>query len=152
PAPAAPWAPELFRAVDLLVPNEQEAALLADQPVQSVAEAEAAAARLLSFGCKAVLVTLGSQGALLFGQGGARHFPAFPVEVVDATAAGDAFCGALAAVLAEGSSLEEAVPFACAAGALTCTRRGAQESLPTRDAVLALLERRGDAAPGSCPP
>ncbi|MGH7394353.1 MAG: ribokinase, partial [Candidatus Methylomirabilales bacterium] len=110
PAPAAPWAPELFRAVDLLVPNEQEAALLADQPVRSVAEAEAAAARLLSFGCKAVLVTLGSQGALLLRPGGARHFPAFPVEAVDATAAGDAFCGALAAALAEGRALEEAVP------------------------------------------
>jgi len=142
PAPAAPVGPEIFRAVDLLVPNEQEAALLADRPVQSVAEAGVAAARLLDFGCKAVLVTLGSQGALLVRRGEARHFPAFPVEAVDATAAGDAFCGVLAAALAEGRALEEAIPFACAAGALTCTRRGAQESLPTRDAVLALMRRR----------
>jgi ribokinase len=147
PAPAAPWAPELFRAVDLLVPNEQEAALLADRPVRSVAEAEAAAARLLDFGCKAVLVTLGSQGALLLRPGGARHFPAFPVEAVDATAAGDAFCGALAAALSEGRGLEEAVPFACAAGALTCTKRGAQESLPTRDAILGLMGQRAGFGP-----
>jgi ribokinase len=139
PAPAAAVAPEIFGAVDLLVPNEGEAALLADRPVGSVAEAEAAAGRLLGFGCKAVLVTLGSQGALLLRPGEARHFPAFPVEAVDATAAGDAFCGALAAALAEGRALEAAIPFACAAGALTCTRRGAQESLPTRDAILALL-------------
>jgi ribokinase len=142
PAPAAPVSPETFRAVDLLVPNEPEAALLTDRPVDSIAEAEAAAARLLGYGCKAVVVTLGSQGALLLRGGEARHFPAFPVEAVDATAAGDAFCGALAAALAEGSPLEAAIPFACAAGALTCTRRGAQESLPTRDAILALLARR----------
>lgn len=152
PAPAAPVAPEIFRAVDLLVPNEGEAALLTGRPVGSVAEAEAAAARLRGFGCKAVLVTLGSQGALLLDRGGARHFPAFPVEAVDATAAGDAFCGALAAALAEGRPLEDAVPFACAAGALTCTRRGAQESLPGREAVLALMGRRAAPSPGPCPP
>lgn len=142
PAPAAAVSPEIFRAADLLVPNEQEAALLTGRPVGSVAEAEAAAAQLLGYGCKAVVVTLGSQGALLVRGGEARHFPAFPVEAVDATAAGDAFCGALAAALAEGGTLDAAIPFACAAGALTCTRRGAQESLPTRDAILALLVGR----------
>jgi ribokinase len=152
PAPAAPLSPELFRTVDLLVPNEPEAAQLADRPAGSIAEAEAAAARLLGYGCKAVVVTLGSQGALLLRGGEARHFPAFPVEAVDETAAGDAFCGALAAALAEGSPLEAAIPFACAAGALTCTRRGAQESLPTRDAILALMGRRPAAGPGSCLP
>lgn len=149
PAPAVAVAPELFGAVDLLVPNEGEAALLADRPVGSFAEAEAAAGRLLGFGCKAVLVTLGSQGALLLRPGEARHFPAFPVEAVDATAAGDAFCGALAAALAEGRALEAAIPFACAAGALTCTRRGAQESLPTRDAILAFMGKGAEEGPRS---
>lgn len=139
PAPAAREAAGLFEFVDLLVPNAQEAALLAGHPVRSVGEAEDAARRLLAQGCRAVIVTLGSEGALLLRPGEARRFPAFPVQAVDATGAGDAFCGALAAALAEGRPLEAAVPFACAAGALACTRRGAQESLPTRDAVLALL-------------
>jgi ribokinase len=142
PAPAAREATGLFEFVDLLVPNEQEAALLADRPVRTAAEAEEAARRLLAHGCKAVIVTLGSEGALLLHPGEARRFPAFPVEAVDATGAGDAFCGALAAALAEGRPLEAAIPFACAAGALACTRRGAQESLPTRDAILTLLAER----------
>ncbi len=142
PAPAVRLGADVLRMVDLLVPNEQEAAVLAGRPVQSVADAEAAAAILLGFGCGAVVVTLGSQGALLLRGGAARHFPAFPVQAVDATAAGDAFCGALAAALVEGEDLEEAIIFACAAGALTCTKRGAQESLPTRDAILALMRRQ----------
>ena len=68
-----------------------------------------------------------------------RGFPAFSVRAVDSTAAGDAFNGALATALAEGRAMEQAIPFANAAGACATTRRGAQESLPDRDAIAALV-------------
>ncbi|MBI4391953.1 MAG: ribokinase, partial [candidate division NC10 bacterium] len=75
PAPAAREAAGLFEFVDLLVPNEQEAALLAEHPVRGAGEAEDAARRLLAQGCRAVIVTLGSEGALLLRPGEARRFP-----------------------------------------------------------------------------
>ena len=84
-------------------------------------------------------MTLGEQGALLSNGISVTHFPAFPVEAVDTTGAGDAFNGALAVDLASGTSAEEAVPFANAAGALAATRRGAQESFPDRSRIEALL-------------
>jgi ribokinase len=67
------------------------------------------------------------------------HLSGFPVEVVDTTAAGDAFIGGLAVALLEGMPLVEAARFANAAGALACTRLGAQTSLPARHEVMALL-------------
>ncbi|MFQ5801600.1 MAG: ribokinase [Candidatus Methylomirabilales bacterium] len=139
PAPAARIPPEFFPLVDLLTPNETEASTLTGGPVEKLRGAEEAGARLLEMGCGAVIITLGAQGALLVSTGGIQHFPAFPVHPVDSTAAGDAFNGALAAALAEGGLLQEAIPFANAAGAVTTTRRGAQESLPDRAAILALL-------------
>jgi ribokinase len=98
-------------------------------------------------------VTLGSQGALLCAASVVRHLPTIPVEAVDTTAAGDAFNGALAAALAGNSRadllhtdrlrlLEDAVRFANAAGALAATKRGAQESLPTRAEIERLLAER----------
>jgi ribokinase len=79
-----------------------------------------------------VIVTLGAEGALAVSASAPVHYPAFPVTAVDSTAAGDAFNGALATGLAAGGSLEQALPLANAAGALACTRRGAQDSLPGR--------------------
>jgi ribokinase len=91
-----------------------------------------------------VIVTLGSEGALVCGGASPVHYPAFPVTVVDTTAAGDAFTGALATGIAAGGTLEQAMPLANAAAALTCTRRGAQGSLPDRGAVERYLrELRG---------
>jgi ribokinase len=100
--------------------------------VTDPASARAAAERIREGGAGSVIVTLGGQGALVCGPEGAVHFPAFPVTVVDTTAAGDAFNGALAVGLAAGGTLEEALPLANAAGALACTARGAQDSLPAR--------------------
>jgi ribokinase len=82
-----------------------------------------------------VLITLGERGALLVGKTQSLRFPAYPVRPVDTTAAGDAFNGALACALAEGQTLDAAVPFANAAGALATTKRGAQDSLPVRSAI-----------------
>jgi ribokinase len=90
-----------------------------------------------------VLVTLGDRGVLACEGESMVHFPAFPVEAVDTTAAGDAFNGALAVGLAAGGSLEQAIPLANAAAALACTKRGAQDSLPQRAEVEAFLRSLG---------
>lgn len=140
PAPATSLPPDLFPLVDLLTPNETEAAALTGLQVEETGEAEEAGRRLFAKGCGGVIVTLGARGALWVGEKGVEHFPAFPVSSVDSTAAGDAFNGALATALARGEELRGAVRWANAAGALTTTRRGAQESLPTREEIEKLLQ------------
>jgi ribokinase len=142
PAPAQPLPPELTRLVDVLVPNEFEAALLTGLPVDSDEQIRAAAAALRASGAANVIITLGGRGALLATASGFRHFPAFPVKPVDTTAAGDAFVGSLGAALAEGRPLEEAMRWGSAAGALSTTKKGAQPSLPGRGEVEALLNSR----------
>jgi ribokinase len=139
PAPATLLPQEYFPLVDLLTPNETEASNLTGVSVGDRRGAEKAGVRLLEMGCGDVIITLGAQGSLWVGKDGARHFPGFSVHGVDSTAAGDAFNGALAAALAEGKAMQDAIPFANAAGALATTRRGAQESLPDRAAIVTLL-------------
>jgi ribokinase len=138
PAPAtrAILDPALLSLVDVLTPNAGEAAFLtaADTREASVHDDEAAlgwARRLQSLGCRQVVVTLGSAGCLVVDEQPTR-VPGRNVAAVDATAAGDAFNGALAVGLSEGRSLVEAARWANAAAALSVTRRGAQPSLPTR--------------------
>jgi ribokinase len=139
PAPARPLPEKLLALVDVLVPNESESALLTGMPVDNVDQAAAASAELRRAGVGTVILTLGERGALLAEQTGTRVFPAFEVEPVDTTAAGDAFLAGLAVTLAEGKRLDEAVQWANAAGALATTKLGAQTSLPTRQAVERLL-------------
>ena len=87
---------------------------------------------MLDRGASTVIGTLSGQGAVVCDAKSATHYPSFPVTAMDTTAAWDAFNGALALGLAAGGSLEQAIPLASAAAALTCTRRGAQDSLPDR--------------------
>jgi sugar/nucleoside kinase (ribokinase family) len=126
-----------------VTPNESELAVLAGAPVldnpTSDDEIDARAVRLLERGATAVLVKLGARGARLVTSVRRVAWPAFPVAAVDTTAAGDAFNGALAVALAERAELDDAIRFACAAGALSVTRPGAQPSMPTRDEVEQLL-------------
>jgi len=140
PAPARPLSDALLRAVDVLTPNQTEAAQLAGFPPDGTTTAEAAARQLIRRGVRSVLVTLGVDGALLVTAGVVAHYPAVPVTPVDTTAAGDAFNGALAFALADGQRLEEAVPLANAVAALAVTRRGAQPSMPDRAALDAFLD------------
>jgi ribokinase len=139
PAPARPLPARLLSMIDVLVPNETEAALLADLPVGTQDEAQKAAEALLRSGVGAVILTLGERGALPAGGGETRVYPAFDVQPVDTTAAGDAFVAGLAVALAEGKGLSEAVRWVNAGGGLTATKLGAQPSLPTRGALERLL-------------
>lgn len=142
PAPARQDAADLIRLADILVPNEVEAmgltGVIASGESAAPGPAEAAR-RLREQGAPVVVITLGARGVLLATDAGEQHFPAHPVNVVDTTAAGDAFCGALAVALAEGRELADAVAFANAAGALAVTRLGAEPSLPRREEVERLL-------------
>jgi ribokinase len=136
PAPVRPLPDELLGAVDVLVPNRVELAQLAAAPApETVADATALAGRLAS---RAVVVTLGAEGALVVEDGRTSHVPAVAVRPVDTTAAGDAFCGGLADALAGGAGLEDAARWAVRVAAAACTRQGAQASLPTPDEVRAL--------------
>lgn len=141
PNPAPPLDDPMWRLVDVLLPNESEAESLSGVPVRDLDGAERAARVLIDAGCGSVVVTLGSRGALWLPGAGASAIlvESFPVEQVDATAAGDAFCGALGASLAEGIDMPHALRRASAAGALAVTRLGAEPSLPRRAEVEALL-------------
>ncbi|HRC42444.1 MAG TPA: ribokinase [Nitrospira sp.] len=130
PAPAAQLPSDLLRLVDILTPNESEAQALTG----SVVPAEAA--RILTDrGVGIVVVTCGANGAFLTTGNDVTHIPGFLVETIDSTGAGDAFNGALACAVAEGVPIKSAIERANAAGALATTGRGAQESMPTKDAI-----------------
>lgn len=143
PAPAEPLPPEILNRITYIKPNEHEAASITGIPVTDFASAERAAAQLLTGGTKGVIVTLGTAGAILAERGkDPVTIPAFPVDAVDSTAAGDCFSGALAVRLGEGALISEAVQFASAASALSVMRLGAQPSIPTRSETLEFLEKR----------
>jgi ribokinase len=133
PAPAAALPGAVLADCDVIVPNEHELALLGGVDA------------LLAAGCGAVVVTRGGAGVDVHAGGTAGtaplHVPPFPVDVVDTTGAGDAFCGALAARLAAGDPLEVAVRWAAAAGALATTVAGAVPAQPRADAIRELLAR-----------
>ncbi len=137
PAPAQTLPETLLKQIDLLVPNEKEAMAL----VGRRGDPASLARRLQEMGAQTVVVTLGGKGCFVASRDARFTVPAFPVQAVDATAAGDCFVGALGVALAEGQSLKEAVTFANAAAALSVTKMGAQPSLPPREEVEAFLAR-----------
>ena len=140
PAPVQELSDELLGLVTYLTPNAGEVAALTGIEVSDLDSGRRAAARLCERGVGTVIITLGEEGALVCDGATAVHFEAFPIEVVDTTGAGDAFNGALAVGLSAGGSLEQVIPLASAAAALTCTRRGAQDALPDRAAVERFLQ------------
>jgi ribokinase len=136
PAPARPLPPSLLGTIDFLTPNQSEAATLLGKPcweIRSFADAQQAARGLLAMGPSAVVIKLGALGCVVATGGMCSSVEGFRVEVVDTTAAGDAFNGAFAVALADGKPLLEAAAFANAAGAVSVTRNGAQASLPARE-------------------
>ncbi len=142
PAPApAELIPALLQ-VDLICPNETEAAALTQMPVTNRTQAETAAKKLQGLGATNVVITMGSQGALLLQDSNAVLVPAIPVDAIDTTAAGDAFAGALAVRWAQTDDLLDAVRFANVAGAIAASRTGAQNSIGTKQEIDELLSRQ----------
>ena len=135
PAPARKMDKALLKSIDVLVPNETELSLLTGVPVTDIASAEAAARQLMLQGAGMVIVTRGEHGSLAVTKSGHHMIPSFKVNVVDTTAAGDAFIGGLAVSLVENKPFNEALNYANACGALATMKFGAQPSLPTKDEV-----------------
>jgi ribokinase len=135
PAPARPLSDELLSLPDFILPNETELSLLTNQPVQDISSAEKAGRILLARGAQNVIVTLGANGALIVSSQEVIHVNTYKVDVVDTTAAGDAFIGGFASGLLQNKPLEEAVRYGCACGALATTKFGAQPSLPMKAEV-----------------
>lgn len=143
PAPAQPLPDSLLKYVDILTPNQSETELLSAMKVNSQEAAHRAAevlrTRMMATENAAIVLTLGAQGALILTETTSEQVSALPVEPVDTTGAGDAFCGALATALASGETLRPAVEFANAAGAAAVTVVGATPSMPTRAKIERLL-------------
>ncbi len=134
PSPAQDISHLLLERIDLLTPNEHELNLLIGS-----SDIEAGSRLLVSRGVRNVICTAGAEGAYLTTSAGITGFPAFNVKPIDTTAAGDAFNGALAWAL-QTRPLKKAIPYACAAGALATTKRGAQPSLPTLSELEGILK------------
>ncbi len=141
PAPACELSDDLLSQVSIITPNESEASLLTGIEVKSVDDAIAAGRKLLQRGIDNAVITMGSSGALIVRTDGEELVPTTKVDVVDTTAAGDTFNGALAVALSEGSSLKNAVVFANAAAALSVGKLGAQQSVPSREEIDAMLSQ-----------
>lgn len=139
PAPVpSQWPSELFN-VDLICPNETEATSLTGVPVEGRGSVEEAARQLHQKGAKAVAITLGAGGTLLFDGEAMSHIGSFSTQTIDTTAAGDAFAGAMAVHWVESNSLTQAIRFGNAAGSIAASRHGAKPSLPTRSEIVARL-------------
>lgn len=136
PAPNAPLPDELLAHVDILIPNVTEAEIITGMSITDEESVKEAIHRISAKGIKTVIVTMGSKGALAYENNEFIHVPAFKVEAVDTTAAGDTFCGGLCVALSEGKKLKEAVLFASKASSISVTRMGAQVSIPLREEIL----------------
>jgi ribokinase len=143
PAPAQVALPtDLYALISIITPNAIEAAQLVGFPVHDADSAAQAATILQQRGVETVVIKLGATGVFCATAEESFFIPAFKVEAVDTVAAGDAFNGGLAAALAEGLSIREAIVWGAATGALAATKAGAQASLPDRATVEAFLEER----------
>jgi ribokinase len=139
PAPAGRFDEDLLAGTDILVANAIEARSITGLDASSVGGAFDAAEMIRKRGPHTVAVTLGAGGAVAVSDGGRLHAPAFAVDVVDSVGAGDAFCGAFSVRLVEVAQVADALTFANAAGAIACTRRGAEPSMPRRSEIEAFL-------------
>ena len=129
PAPSIVLPRELLQAVDILTPNETEAAIMTGITTH---DPLAVAEKLKSLGSGVLILKLGEEGCLLVEGGESHHIPAPKVKAIDTTAAGDVFNGALAVALSEGMTLKQGCEFAVRAAAISVTRLGAQASVPRR--------------------
>ena len=146
PAPARELPASLLRKISWITPNESETMTLLKCMEDDLAGtgAENAADEFLSRGVRNVALKLGARGCLIATDGEKKFVPAFKVDAVDTTAAGDAFNGAFAVGLMRGLAARESASYACAVAAISVTRAGAQPSLPTEQEVQSFLKERGE--------
>ena len=140
PVPEEGIPKEIFKCLDYITPNESEVGKLTGLPVDSQDNIMGAAKRLLEWGVKNVIVTMGEQGAMWVDVNNIHVFPAMKRTPVDTTAAGDTFNAAFAVGLAKGEAVEDALVFANFAAGLAITKKGAQTSIPSRGEVMELME------------
>ena len=140
-APFRRGAIEIDNNITWLVVNELEAGELANCRINHPDQAMAAARKIIGMGPAWAIVTLGKAGVVAASRETELRVEAFPVRAVDTTAAGDTFCGALAAALQRGEEMAQALRFACAAAALATTKIGAQPSIPERPAIDRLVDQ-----------
>ncbi|MDR3439389.1 ribokinase [Telmatospirillum sp.] len=143
PAPALRIAPDLLAGTDIFTPNETEAAAMSGISADERDGPRRIADYCHDKGVAVVLLTMGMRGVWCSDGGEGRLIPAFAVNTVDTTAAGDTFNGAVAASLSQAATLEQAVVFGQAAAALSVTCRGAQPSIPSREETEAFLASHG---------
>ena len=141
-APYQPVSDEFLNGLFLVTPNEVEAGEMTGVKVDSLEAADCAAAVFFEKGVQNVLITLGGRGVYVNTDGASEILPAYRVDAVDTTGAGDAFNGALAAALAEGKTLRQAARFANAAAALSVQRIGTTPAMPDRAEIDAFLKER----------
>ncbi len=141
PAPACPLSEEVYRNTDIIAPNESEAEILTGISVDTYADAAKAGRVFLSRGVRTAIVKLGGRGSMYVTENEERHFPAVKVEAVDATGAGDAFAGGLLVALAEEKPIDEAIRFASCVAALSVTKVGVVNALPSREEAESLMAR-----------
>lgn len=144
PAPAQPLPDEIYQYIDYLTPNESETEILTGIKLTDLESSKIAAKEFLNRGVKNVIITLGKNGCLISEDREFKHITARSVDVVDTTAAGDAFNGGMAVGLAKGLSVEQAAAFGGVIGTLAVTKFGAQSSLPSLQEVRDFLESRGE--------
>lgn len=139
PAPACKLDDSIYVGLDFLTPNETELEILSGKSINSIDEVKFAALTMLDKGVKNVIVTLGDKGSMLINKEKAQLFEPYKVEVVDTTAAGDAFNAGLAYSLSKDIPIEDAIRFSNAVAASAVTKMGAQSSMPELSEVKNLL-------------
>lgn len=143
PAPAQKLSDELLGKLDIITPNETECEIITGLEIKSIEDAKVAVKFLKNKGIPQVVITMGGKGVVYNSGEEIRHKAINPVVVVDTTAAGDSFSGALAVALSQGNSIDEAVDFGSIVGAMTVTKKGAQTSLPTIEEVNKFINKLG---------
>jgi len=140
-APAKEFDFSYISKTKILVLNEIETQFLSGIAVNNKQDAEKAAKTLIEKGVEKVIVTLGKKGAVAVTKEKTEIVPAFKVNAIDTTAAGDTFCGTFAVALTEGKSLKDSLLFASAASAISVTKMGAQPSAPTREEIETFIKK-----------
>ena len=130
PAPKTPLPSDLLRHIDLIIPNETEATSITGVEISDLQSAEWAMEAFKKMGAKDAMITLGEKGVLAYEDGKVKLFPAYKVQAIDTTAAGDTFCGALSVAICQGQGMKEAIAFANKAAAYTVQHEGAQCAMP----------------------